>query len=51
MRQLFQPIAAFVYCNRQAAADRRAPDSLLCSPIMDTKTSLTDELRHVRLQA
>jgi len=24
MRQLFQPIAALVYCNRQAAADRRS---------------------------
>jgi len=23
MRQLLQPIAAFVYCNRQAAAGRR----------------------------
>jgi len=24
MRQLFQPIAAFVYCKRQAAAGRRS---------------------------
>jgi len=24
MKQLFQPIAAFVYCNRQAAAGRHS---------------------------
>jgi len=34
MRQLLQPIAAFVYCNRQAVADRRrqAKDGNLHAP-------------------